>query len=131
MQQRRFENPSSLITPPGPFSHVVRVGDLAFVAGQTGTNAAGELVGTGAVEQAEQAIANIRDALESVDLNLAHVVKVTLYLTHPEDLDVLVPYMDAEFPKYFSAGLPPSTLVFAQRLFDPALRIEIDVIAHA
>lgn len=131
MNHRSFVNPSTLVTPPGPFSHVVRVGDLAFVAGQTGCDASGTLVGPGVVEQARQAVANIRDALEAVDLALTHIVKVTLFLAYESDLDELVPYMDEEFPQHFSAGLPPSTLVVVNRLFAPEMRIEIEVVAHA
>lgn len=131
MNQRRFENPNTLVTPPGPFSHVVRIGDLAFVAGQTGCDETGTLVGPGILEQTAQALSNIQHALESVDLTFAHVVKVTLFLAYEADLNELVPYMDTELPKYFTAGLPPSTLVVVNRLFHPAMRIEIEVVAHA
>lgn len=126
-----FTNPPTLLRPPGPYSQVARVGDLVFVSGQVGATADGVLVGDGVGEQADQALVNIRTALESVGLNLDNVAKVTIYVAYPEDLDELVPHMDRVFPDFFPRGFPASTLVIVQRLFDPALRIEIEAVAHA
>lgn len=128
---RRFINPSTLYTPPGPYSQVVHVGDLAFVAGQVGMNTESVLVGASVTEQAGQAIKNVAAALDSVGLGLQHVAKVTIFVPYAEDLDELVPYMDETFSDLFPDGLPASTLVIVDRLFDPALRIEIEAIAHA
>lgn len=125
-----FSNPDTLLTPPGPYSQVAQVGDLVFVSGQVGADAENHLVGPGIGEQAEQALRNIRTALESVGLGLDHVVKVTIYVPYPDDLPELVPHMDRVFPDYFPDGFPASTLVLVQRLFDPALKIEIEAIAH-
>ena len=131
MTPRSFVDPDNLYAPPGPYSQVVRVGELAFVSGQVGADKENVLVGPGVAEQAGQAVANIRTALESVGLGLEHVVKVNIYVPYAEDLDELVPYMDDAFGKFFDGGLPASTLVMIDRLFDPALRIEIEAIAHA
>lgn len=125
-----FTNPPTLLSPPGPYSQVARVGDLVFVSGQVGATADGALVGDGVAEQADQALVNIRTALESVALSLDHVAKVTIYVAYPDDLDELVPHMDRVFPDFFPRGFPASTLVIVQRLFDPALRIEIEAVAH-
>lgn len=126
-----FMNPSGLVAPPGPFSHVARCGDLVMLAGQTGVDADGRLVDGGIVAQAAQAMANIAIALASQGLGLEHIIKVTIYVTHAEDLDELVPYMDRAFPELFPGGFPASTLVVVQRLFAPEMRIEIEASAHA
>lgn len=126
-----FRNPPTLLNPPGPYSHVVRAGELAFVSGQVGADASGVLVGRGIREQAKQALENIRLALAEVRLGLADIVKVTIFVPYADDLDELVPYMDTAFPALFPRGLPASSLVIVQRLFDPALRIEIEAIARA
>jgi len=126
-----FRNPSTLLPPPGPYSQVVRAGDLAFVSGQVGADATGELVGPGIPEQATQALENISLALAEVGMSLADVVKLTIFVADAADLATLVPHMDALFPARFPAGLPASSLVIVQRLFDPALRIEIEAIARA
>lgn len=126
-----FSNPDTMLTPPGPYSQVVRVGELAFVAGQVGADAENVLVGPGVGEQAEQALRNIRTALESVGLGLDHVVKLTIFVPYTDDMGELVPHMDRVFPDYFPNGFPASSLVMVQGLVDPALRIEIEAIAHA
>lgn len=131
MPQPVFRNPDTLLAPPGPYSQVVCVGDLAFVSGQVGADRDNNLVGPGIGEQCEQALRNIRTALESVDLALDNVVKVTIYVPYPDDMGELVPHMDRVFPDYFPKGFPASTLVLVQRLFDPALKIEIEAVAHA
>ncbi|GMM97679.1 RidA family protein [Microbacterium luteum] len=127
---RRAVNPATLLSPPGPYSQVVRSTDVAFVSGQVGAGIDGELVGPGIVEQTVQAVSNIGSALTAVGLELADVVKLTIFLAYADDLDDLVPYMDAAFPALFTKGLPASSLVFVNRLFDPSLRIEIEAIAH-
>ncbi|MFJ3473422.1 RidA family protein [Microbacterium maritypicum] len=126
-----FSNPDTLLDPPGPYSQVVRVGDLVFVSGQVGSTNDGVLVGPGVNEQCDQALRNIGLALESVGLTLDHVAKVSLYVAYPEDMGSLVPHMDESFPNFFTNGFPASTLTIVQRLFDPGFRIEIDAIAHA
>lgn len=130
MSAANFVNPAGLLDPPGPYSQVVHVGELAFVSGQVGADASGVIVGDDVVGQAEQALRNIGIALESIGLGLGNVVKVTIFVAYAEDLDALVPAMDRFFPDYFPDGFPASSLVIVQRLFAPALRIEIEAIAH-
>lgn len=131
MEEPIFVNPDGLLDPPGPYSQVVRVGDLAFVSGQVGADATGVLVSDGVAEQAEQALRNIGIALSAVGLDLDRVVKVTIFVAYPDDLPELVPAMDLFFPELFPNGFPASSLVMVQRLFDPALRVEIEAVAHA
>ncbi|WP_396656066.1 RidA family protein [Microbacterium sp.] len=126
-----FTNPETLLAPPGPYSQVAQVGDLVFVAGQVGADRDDVLAGPGVAEQCDQALRNIRTALESVGLGLANVVKVTIFVPYADDLDELVAHMDRVFPDFFPEGFPASTLVLVQRLFDPALKIEIEAVAHA
>jgi len=125
-----FTNPDGLLTPPGPYSQVARAGDLVFVSGQVGADAANVLVGPGVAQQADQALVNIRTALESVGLGLEHIAKVTIFVPYWEDLPELVAHRDRAFAELFPRGYPASSLVVVQRLVDPALRIEIEAVAH-
>jgi len=130
MATREYVNPSTLLAPPGPYSQVVRAGDLVFVSGQVGADSDNQLIGPGIAEQCDQALRNVRSALEAVGLGLEHVVKLTLFVVYPEDLPELAPHMDRSFPEFFGNGYPASSLVIVQRLFAPELRIEIEAIAH-
>ncbi|WP_040167901.1 RidA family protein [Microbacterium gorillae] len=126
-----FTNPSGLLTPPGPYSQVARVGDLVFVSGQVGADAENVLVGESVSAQADQAFRNVAVALAGVGLGLEHIAKVTIFVPYPDDLPELVAHMDDVFPALFPRGYPASSLVVVQRLVDPRLRIEIEAVAHA
>jgi enamine deaminase RidA (YjgF/YER057c/UK114 family) len=63
-----------------PFSESARVGDLLFLAGQTGEDADGNLVKGGIKAEAEQALLNIEAALVRRGLAMEHVVKCTVFL---------------------------------------------------
>ncbi|CAL9320635.1 RidA family protein [Streptomyces olindensis] len=74
--------------PPPTYSHasVVEAGTrLAFLAGSVPLDARGELVGPGdPVRQAEQVIANLREQLDAVGSDLAHVVSTDVYVVADE-----------------------------------------------
>jgi 2-iminobutanoate/2-iminopropanoate deaminase len=68
----------------GPYSQVVRVGDLLFVAGQAGLDpATGQAAGADFETQARQAFANLALALENAGSHLRRVVKVTCFVAEP------------------------------------------------
>jgi 2-iminobutanoate/2-iminopropanoate deaminase len=66
--------------PLGPYTPIVRAGDWLVVSGQLGL-ADGELV-PGIDAQVRQAIANLRELLESEGASLSDVVKTTVFLRH-------------------------------------------------
>ncbi len=117
--------PEGLFRPPG-YTHVVRVGNLAFVAGQAATDSSGGVVGVGDVEaQVAQVYENIKTCLASVGADLSSLVKTTTYLTRPEDIEG---YRRAR-AKYMPTDLPASTLIVVTRLAHPDYLIEIEAIA--
>lgn len=117
--------PEGMHRPTG-YTHVVKVGNLAFLAGQTATDSSGNVVGVGDVEaQAEQVYENIRTALASVGADLSSLIKTTTYLTRSEDIDG---YRRAR-AKHIPTDLPASTLLFVTGLANPLYLIEIEVIA--
>jgi len=126
-----FTNPPALVPPVGPYSHVSRVGDLVYLAGQTGIDASGAPVGTDVASQAAQAMENVRLALESQGLGLANIMKLTTYVAGSEELPGIIEYFDEAFRRLFPGGCPPNTLLAVQQLVVPELRVEIEAIAHA
>ena len=123
--------PVERIQPPGlnrptAFTHVVRVGNLVFLAGQTATDSSGNVVGVGDVQvQAAQVYANIKTALASVGADFSSLVKTTTYLTRAEDVEG---YRRAR-SKHIPTDLPASTLLIVTRLANPDYLIEIEAIA--
>ncbi len=117
--------PTGLNRPTG-YTHVVKVGNLAILAGQTATDSSGNLVGVGDVEaQAEQVYNNIKTALASVGADFSSLVMTTTYLTRAEDLEG---YRRVR-SKHIHTDMPASTLVFVTRLANPDYLIEIQAIA--
>lgn len=117
--------PEGMHRPTG-YTHVVKVGNLAFLAGQTATDSSGNVVGVGDVEaQADQVYENIRTALASVGADFSNLIKTTTFLTRSEDIDG---YRRAR-AKHIPTDLPASTLLFVAGLANPLFLIEIEVIA--
>jgi len=67
--------------PVGPYTPVVRAGDLLFVSGQVGI-VDGQLVPGGLEAELRQALANLQGLLEAEGASLADVVKTTVFLRH-------------------------------------------------
>lgn len=78
-------NPAQLGKPQG-FSHaVVGHGTTIFLAGQTGLDSGGRIVGSGVVEQFEQALSNLLTALRAAGGTPAQLASVTVYVTDMDD----------------------------------------------
>src|SRR5215471_13363344 len=121
-------NPPGLSKPaPGTYTHIVRSGKLLFIAGQTGTNAEGKVVGPGMKDQVEQVYTNLLAALKSQGADLSHVVKTTTYVTSITEFRS--PEVAAVRTKYVGANPPANTLVQIQQLADPAFKVEIEATA--
>ena len=120
-------NPPGLSTP-ATYSHIVKVGDILYIAGQVGADAQGKVVGPGMVAQVEQVLKNLQIALKSQGADFSHVVKINIYTT---DVDAFrAADAAAVRAKYFGANLPASTLVGVTRLASPDYKVEIEATAH-
>jgi 2-iminobutanoate/2-iminopropanoate deaminase len=100
--------PKQAITTPkgkaiGPYSLGISAGDLVFLSGQIGLDAAtSKLVEGDVTAQAKQALENLKAVLEAAGLTFAHVVKTTIFLTDMADFaavnEVYKGYMVEPFP---------------------------------
>jgi 2-iminobutanoate/2-iminopropanoate deaminase len=91
--------------PPalGPYSHVVRAGELLFVSGQPGIDpGTGEVPAGGFEAEARQAFANLRTVLEASGVSLDRVVKTTVFLVSAEDF----PALNAVYGEVFPSAPP-------------------------
>ncbi len=121
-------NPPGLSSPQ-TYTHIVRGGNLVFIAGQVGADAQGKLAGPGMLAQTEQVLRNLQTALASQKLTFDHVAKITVFTTSIDE------YRAADVAalraKYFGGARPASTLVQVVRLASPEFKIEIEAIAVA
>ena len=125
-QKLEWTNPDGLGKNPA-YSQLVKVGKLLFIAGQTGVTADGKVVGPGMKQQYEQALNNLVTALKSQGTDLAHVAKITTYVTAMDEFRT--PAMVDLRVKRFGSHPPASTLVQVVRLADLAYKVEVDAIA--
>jgi enamine deaminase RidA (YjgF/YER057c/UK114 family) len=106
---------------------VVARGRTVFVRGQVGQELDTAIsVGVGdAAAQAEQAMKNVEQLLQEAGASLAHVCKVTIYLTDPR-------YREAVYRtvgRWLKGVYPVSTGLIVSGLARPEWLVEVDVIA--
>jgi 2-iminobutanoate/2-iminopropanoate deaminase len=114
----------------GPYSQAIQSGDMLFASGQIGLDpATGQLVPGGITEQTKRIFENIKAVLAKAGIDLAHVVKTTVYLKSMSDFAV-VNEIYASF--LASAGVvPPARSTVAVAGLPKDALVEIEVIAKA
>jgi 2-iminobutanoate/2-iminopropanoate deaminase len=109
----------------GPYSQGTRAGGLLFTAGQVGFDpSTGELVDGGISEQTERVLQNIRAILQAGGLDLANVVKTTVFLVDMADFAA----MNTVYAQAFGDHRPARSTVAVAALPRGA-RVEIEAIA--
>ena len=120
-------NPEGM-TQPTAYTHVVRYGELLFLAGQVSTDGDGNVIGEGDMRaQVRQVLENMKTVLASQGAGFEDVVKITIYTT---DIDAYRTTGDIR-SEYWTGGAPASTLVQIDRLARPVFLVEIEATAIA
>ncbi|MAF48991.1 MAG: RidA family protein [Rhodospirillales bacterium] len=119
---------SGVRSPGGRYSLVAEVeaaSQLYFLAGQTGVDESGR-TGDGITEQAEICYGRVKRILEECGLELDNLVRLTVYLTDPDDIEA---WRDVEV-KALGRMVPPAhTLLVVARLARPEFLIEVEAVA--
>ena len=121
----------TLISSGSPFeeqiaySRAVIDGDWVFVSGTTGFDYSSMSIAESVVEQAEQCMKNIQQALQRADADLSDVVRVMYIVPNAADFEPCWPVLH----KYLGAVRPAATMISAG-LLDPRMKIEIEVTAR-
>lgn len=119
-------NPPGLSTPR-TYTHVVRAGNLLFIAGQVAIDDKGTVIGTTMAEQLDRALTNLEIALKSQGADWSHVAKTTIYTTSVAEFSA--PEAVAVRAKHMGGSKPASTLVQIQQLANPQFKVEIEAVA--
>ena len=106
------------------YSRAVVDGRWVFVAGTTGFDYASMTISDDVVEQVDQALRNIDDALVRAGATADDVVRVRYLLPDAEDFPSCWPSLR----RYFGVSRPAATMMVVG-LADPRMRIEIEVTA--
>jgi enamine deaminase RidA (YjgF/YER057c/UK114 family) len=95
------------------------------VSGAVGVRGNGTIP-EGTVEQFRVALASVDACLRHAGASVAHVVKVTIFMTDISERKLINPLRI----EYFGENRPASTLVEVSQLVDPRLTVEIEAIAY-
>jgi enamine deaminase RidA (YjgF/YER057c/UK114 family) len=129
--KKQYLNPKEMSTPRF-YSHAVTAqgtGKLVYVAGQVSWDAAGNVVGKGDMRaQAEQVFKNVGHALGAAGAGWDDVVKMNGYMVGMHGERVAA-YREVRQRFLKEGALPASTLVGVERLVDPELLLEVEVVA--
>ena len=106
------------------YSRAVVDGRWVFVAGTTGFDYSTMTISDDVVEQVDQTLANIDDALVRAGSCAADVVRVRYLLPDGDDFEACWPSLR----RYFGDARPAATMMVVG-LQDPRMKIEIEVTA--
>ncbi|MFZ2016070.1 MAG: RidA family protein [Nocardioides sp.] len=118
-------NPESLAKPSG-FSHaVVGRGTSVFLAGQTGMDASGAIVGGGVVAQFEQALANLLTALAEAGGTPDRLASLTIYIVDMDDYRAHSREIGAVWQRLVGTSYPAMAGIGVSRLWDVEALVEV------
>jgi enamine deaminase RidA (YjgF/YER057c/UK114 family) len=122
----KFHNPKT-VSLAGKYSHGAEVPEgarLLYVSGQVGVDSRGKLQPT-FEKQAVQVWKNIGQVLKAGGMGYKDIVKMTSFITDAR----FIPANRAARDQFITEPYPASTLLVVQGLADPAMLIEIEVVA--
>ncbi len=107
------------------YSRAVADDNYLFVSGTTGYNYTTMSIDPDVVAQARQCLTNLRQVLAEAGLDLSDVVRVTYIFPNREDFEPCWPVLREAF-----AASPPAATMLVAGLYEPAMKLEIQVTAR-
>ena len=118
-----FINSDRAPKPVGPYSHAVKAGEFVFVSGQIPLK--DNIIPEKFEERVRAVIENIRAILNSCNLDLRNVIKVTVYLTDITKFDEF----NRIYAEYFQHK--PARAVVEVKNLPKNVDIEMEVVAYS
>jgi 2-iminobutanoate/2-iminopropanoate deaminase len=110
----------------GPYSQAVTAGGFVFCSGQLGLDpATGEFAGPDVESQAQRAMTNLANVLDTVGCTFADVVKTTIFLADMADFAAV----NAVYGR-FATDPPPARSTVQVAALPKGGRVEIEAIAR-
>jgi enamine deaminase RidA (YjgF/YER057c/UK114 family) len=122
--RRRISSNSGFEAQIG-YSRAVVDGDFIFVSGTTGFDYASMRISDDVAEQCRQAMHNVASALKEAGASMADVVRVRYILPRRADFEACWPVL-----KEYLGDVRPAATMLEAGLFDPRMKIEIEVTAR-
>jgi enamine deaminase RidA (YjgF/YER057c/UK114 family) len=126
--EKTIINPPTLAPPIG-FSHGVLVtgGRLLFLAGQTGSNAEGQIMAPGdLVAQYEQTLRNLQAVVEVAGGKIQDITKLNIFIRDRDDYLAHLKSLGIVHRSFFGAYYPAMALFEVSRFFQNETLVEIE-----
>jgi enamine deaminase RidA (YjgF/YER057c/UK114 family) len=107
------------------YSRAVVVDEWIFVSGTTGYDYSTMSISDNILEQTEQCLKNIENALQKAEASLKDIVRVTYVVPNSTDFEQCWPVLR----KYFGE-IRPAAMMISAGLANPHMKIEIEVTAR-
>ncbi|HEY3530698.1 MAG TPA: RidA family protein [Nocardioides sp.] len=118
-------NPDNLAKPSG-FSHaVIARGTTIHLAGQTGMDGSGAIVGGGMVAQFEQALSNLLAALRAAGGQRDGIAALTVYIVDMDDYRAHAREIGEVWKRLVGTDYPAMAGIGVARLWDPEALVEL------
>ena len=124
-------NPPTLPRPRG-FSHGILVtgGRLLFLAGQTGSDATGQIVAPGdLVIQYEQTLHNLKTVVEAAGGTMQDITQITIFVRDRDDYLAHLKPLGQVHRSFFGDYYPATALFEISRFFQDEALLEIEGLA--
>lgn len=116
-----------VVTPIGPYTPGVGVGETVYLSGQIGLDpASNQIVDGGTEAQAKRVMENLGAVLKEAGLGFGHVVKTTIYMVDLAEFTKVNEIYGSYFP---AGGVAPARSTVQVAALPRGARIEIDVVA--
>ena len=129
--EKTIINPPTLAPPIG-FSHGVLVsgGRMLFLAGQTGSNAEGQIIAPGdLVAQYEQTLRNLQTVVESAGGKMQDITKLNIFIRDREDYLAQLQPLGIVHRSFFGSYYPATALFEVSAFFQNETLVEIEGLA--
>jgi enamine deaminase RidA (YjgF/YER057c/UK114 family) len=121
--------PAQWAPPIGYANGIAARGELVFVAGQIGWNAAQELESADLVAQARQALANVVAVLAEAGARPEHIVRMTWYVIDKREYRDAYRRLGVVYREVMGRHFPAMTAVEVSGLIEDGAKIEIEATA--
>jgi len=111
--------------PIGPYNQAIKYGNLLFTSGQIALTADGDFLNTSIQSETHQVFKNIIALLNEENMNLSHVLKVSIFLKDMNDFKTV----NEIYADYFNGEDYPARETVQVANLPKEARIEISVIA--
>jgi len=126
--EKTIINPPTLAPPVG-FSHGILVtgGRMLFLAGQTGSNAEGQIIAPDdLVAQYEQTLRNLQTVVEAAGGKMQDITKLNIFIRDREDYLAQLKPLGIVHRSFFGAFYPAMALFEVTGFFQKKTLIEIE-----